>query len=458
MEYFESVLLESIPEHLRPAIWVRYVDDVFAVYQHNDDAFQEFFNLLNNLSPSIKFTVEWENNSTMPFLDVNVHRTSYGFSFSVYRKPTHTDTYIHFYSHHSQQIKQSVVYNLFLRALRICDPIYLDKELEHIMQSFLKLGYPQDFITKALSNAKRTYYIGNRNTRETSKPKCLKLPYSRALSPLKHITNSQNNSNFNIVFEYNNTIKNKFVRNSKLHNANEEEKGVYLVPCKDCPLVYVGESGRTLATRIGEHKQACRQGNPNNAIATHSLDHRINFNDARIICHNNSISKRRVIEGAIIHTVDTFPGNKSFSQEDYFTSKFICREAKIKLDIIKEIAPSAAHCLATASHSHPQANRDNHNLIQQPAIINPRTQEINPRSQEINHQQPAIMIPRTQEINPRTQEINHQQPAIIDPRTQEINPRTQEINPRTQEINHQHIRPPDNPLRRSRRIRQLDPD
>ena len=396
MEYFESVLLITIPEHLRPSLWVRYVDDIFAIYQHNDDAFQEFFDLLNNLSPSINFTVEWENNCVLPFLDVNVHRANFGFAFSVYRKPTHTDTYIHFYSHHSQQIKQSVVFNLFLRAHRICDPIHLDKELEYIKQAFQKLGYPQEFITKSLSNAKRTYYIGNNKNKDNNRPKCLKLPYSKALSPLKHITNSHQNS-FNITFEYKNTLKNKFVRNSTSDRTNED-RGVYIVPCKDCPLVYVGETGRNISTRIEEHKQACRKGNPNSAIATHSLEHRVNFNDAKIICQSNSITKRRVIEGAIIHTVDTFPGNKAFSQEDYFTSKFICKESRIKIDTVRENAPCVAQQLSVATHSRPQVDQTN------PGIIH------------------------------RTEEINAQQGPY-----------------------HQN-RPPDRPLRRSRRIRQLDPD
>ena len=137
---------------------------------------------------------------------------------------------------------------------------------------------------------------------------------------------------------------------------------MYIVLCKDCSLVYVGETGRTLPTRREEHKQACRSGNPNSAIATHSLEHRVNFNDARIICKSHDIAKRRVIEGSIIRTVDTFPGNKAFSQEDYFTSKFICKEVKIKLDIIRDIAPGVAQQLSAATLSYPQVDQANQGI------------------------------------------------------------------------------------------------
>ena len=39
--------------------------------------------------------------------------------------------------------------------------------------------------------------------------------------------------------------------------ADMKKKGVvYEVPCKDCPSVYIGETGRTLEKRISEHKTA----------------------------------------------------------------------------------------------------------------------------------------------------------------------------------------------------------
>ena len=97
MEYFESTLLPLIPEHLRPSVWLRYVDDVFGIYSHDDQSFNEFVRLLNNLAPSIKFTTEEENNGILPFLDVNVHRVDGGFKFSIFRKPTHSESYIHFF-------------------------------------------------------------------------------------------------------------------------------------------------------------------------------------------------------------------------------------------------------------------------------------------------------------------------------------------------------------------------
>ena len=41
MEEFEEELLTSSP--LKPVIWRRYVDDTWALWQHGDDAMEEFF-------------------------------------------------------------------------------------------------------------------------------------------------------------------------------------------------------------------------------------------------------------------------------------------------------------------------------------------------------------------------------------------------------------------------------
>ena len=52
---------------------------------------ESFFNFINTIHLSIKFIIEYENNNSLPFLDVMVTRTSNGFSTSVYRKPTYTN-------------------------------------------------------------------------------------------------------------------------------------------------------------------------------------------------------------------------------------------------------------------------------------------------------------------------------------------------------------------------------
>ena len=66
--------------------------------------------------------------------------TSTGFP-AVYRKPTHTDRYLHSTSFHHPKIKSSVNRALVRRAYNICDKEFLSQELHHINVALLRNGY-----------------------------------------------------------------------------------------------------------------------------------------------------------------------------------------------------------------------------------------------------------------------------------------------------------------------------
>ena len=56
---------------------------------------------LNNMMLTIRFTVEEEKNSVLPFLDVQLRGKDDGnLDITVYRKSEHIDEHLHFQSHH----------------------------------------------------------------------------------------------------------------------------------------------------------------------------------------------------------------------------------------------------------------------------------------------------------------------------------------------------------------------
>ncbi len=133
MEYFETELQSRLP--LQPAFWWRFVDDTICICPHVQTIFQNFLDGLNGLSPSIKLTVEWEilnedsGIANLPFLDLFLHRSHLGIKFSIYRKPSHCHTYIHYFSHHAPSLKKGVLSGLFLRALRFSSSCFPQTEL-----------------------------------------------------------------------------------------------------------------------------------------------------------------------------------------------------------------------------------------------------------------------------------------------------------------------------------------
>ena len=63
--------------------------------------------------------MEEESNGELAFLDTLLKRNNGEIFVLVYRKPTHTDQYLHHSSHHRKSWKESVVSSLFNRTYSI---------------------------------------------------------------------------------------------------------------------------------------------------------------------------------------------------------------------------------------------------------------------------------------------------------------------------------------------------
>ena len=101
-------------------IWYRYVDDVFAVLSNSIDT-SEFLSQLNSLSHSINFTVEHENNGCIPFLRelISYEKQFYKPQFNVYRKPTHSNMYLHSFSSRSISVKLGAINSIYVREHKV---------------------------------------------------------------------------------------------------------------------------------------------------------------------------------------------------------------------------------------------------------------------------------------------------------------------------------------------------
>ena len=83
-----------------PSLWLRFVDDTFVITKTEHS--QALLQHINNQDPNIQFTVEPTQQGSLPFLDTLVTiKPNNTFSTTVYRKPTHTDQYLHWDSNHT---------------------------------------------------------------------------------------------------------------------------------------------------------------------------------------------------------------------------------------------------------------------------------------------------------------------------------------------------------------------
>ena len=133
-----------------PKVWERHVDDVFSIMRKSN--LHDFFQQINSLRPKTKFTMETEENSQLPFLDTLIQKNRDNtISVRVYRKPTHTDQYLKFTSHHLARAKKSVITSLFNRAKNIISNLSdKEKEENHLTGVLQANGYLTKFIKNTI--------------------------------------------------------------------------------------------------------------------------------------------------------------------------------------------------------------------------------------------------------------------------------------------------------------------
>ena len=299
MESMETRALEAF--HAKPKLWVRYVDDTFVLWQHGEEKLETFHEHLNSQHPSIQFTKEVECDNKIPFLDVLIERTGTRVTTRVYRKKTHTDQYIHYTSHHHHRAKSGTIKCLKYRMDKICNAKSKQEEINHIRKAFRNNGYPDKFITRALQNP--TQPTETPEEENSERPKILSLPYCHGLS--ERIQRVCGRIGVKAVFKSHHTLREKLTRVKTPRPDLLKRSVVYEVPCLDCEKVYVGETKRNLKQRLMEHKGAVRREDRKNGIATHAWDedHRVNWQEARVVTVEPSYWKRRMREALRIQSV-----------------------------------------------------------------------------------------------------------------------------------------------------------
>ena len=97
MDYSEELALSTAP--VKAQLSKRYVDDTCCIVKKT---IAELLDHLHGVRTPIKFSVEVKQDGTLPFLDTLLRRKIDGsLEITVYKRPTHTDRYLDFLSHHS---------------------------------------------------------------------------------------------------------------------------------------------------------------------------------------------------------------------------------------------------------------------------------------------------------------------------------------------------------------------
>ena len=127
---FESKLPRDFPNDFKTVFNRHYVDDIFALFPSPDHA-DKFKEYLSSKHPNIKFSIEKEEDGSLPFLDVNIFRESDKFATNVYRKKTFSGVYTNFKSFILETYKIGLIKSLLFQCFSLCsDFIKFDHEID----------------------------------------------------------------------------------------------------------------------------------------------------------------------------------------------------------------------------------------------------------------------------------------------------------------------------------------
>ncbi len=350
MEEVETSVLTSLC--IRPKLYVRYVDDIFIIYDSQILQLQQLLLIFNSQHPDIRLTCEMEQNEQLPFLDLLIRRINLPqqetthLDIAIYRKPTHSHRYLNFSSSHPLSQKREVLSGLLLRAHRLLRhfPQNLNREMNYLHRTFTshRNGYPVRLVRRWVANFTRRLRenpgmldFRNRNrTREGGQlqenpnldinieenpnldvadanfqnreqqelKRVLLVPYIPGLSDrLKTIAARYQVKSW---FLYRGRLGDGLSSSYKDQTHVSKKKDcVYRARCS-CGECYIGETNRNLKVRMSEHKGRSSASSLSSHLRL-GMIHQLEENSTEIVLHERHMPRRKFLESlAILHGPD----------------------------------------------------------------------------------------------------------------------------------------------------------
>ena len=294
-----------------PSLWFRYVDDTFTMFDSKNNA-NELLSFLNSRHDSIKFTIEFEEDNKIYFLDILLERCpDNSFSTSVYRKKTFTGLYTKWDSFTPRKYKINLIRTLTYRCFRICSsPSLLQAAVKDLRKLLLQNGYPQGVITFNINDVLNKNKNKPNNPVQATVPKkdiLIVLPYlglhsNQVTKRLKScVNNFYSFVNLKIIFQNTRRIKSFFPYKDRL-NRSQRSKVIYKAGCWNCDEFYIGKTKRRLHDRKTEHFKALSKSDHSSAIADHikTTGHDIKWDHFDILASGKTDSHCKIKETLFI--------------------------------------------------------------------------------------------------------------------------------------------------------------
>ena len=175
MHNCESRILTTAPEQKTPLVWKRFIDDIFLVWAHGEEALLKFLDHCNQCFPTIKFTAE-HSLQQIDFLDTTIYFNKEGtLESTLFVKKQDICTLLHNNSFHPNSCKKGIIYSQALRYRRIItNNEQLEEKLVILRNNLLRRGYNLSEIKKQFNKIRQysqsdLLFDNNKQTTQTPK-------------------------------------------------------------------------------------------------------------------------------------------------------------------------------------------------------------------------------------------------------------------------------------------------
>ena len=334
LQVLEAKAMEDALYHQPPIeilSFQRYVDDSHARFKDNNSAVM-FQSILNNQHKDIQYTIDFEKDKTLEFLDIRIINNGTGkYDFDIYRKEAITNVQVRPESSHDPKILQGIFKGFIHRALTICSTKYVQSELEFLIQIFVENGFKEKELKKIIrevkSKLKQSESNRNNNTENDSNEikQTITLPWIPTISP--KLKKAYRKAGFKVVFKSPKNIQTILTSKNKSKLPKNSFPGVYEIPCSCGKTPYRGETKMKISTRSTQHKENVRKEKwDNSAIALHSkqCDGTVLFEETKTVkvIHNRFDRKVRESLEIQMNRCHQRDGGMNLDDGQYVNTKF----------------------------------------------------------------------------------------------------------------------------------------
>jgi hypothetical protein len=303
-------LLKNTLEKLKtkPRLLTKYVDDLFAITKSNET--ENILLELNSYHKNIKFTIEKEQNSKLPYLDSTINRVGGKLKLKWYKKPMASGRLINHNSKHPRTMIINTARGCIKRMFDISDKMYHNEIKREVTKILTDNDFPKFLIKKLIQKYQET----PRDNKNRQLKLYKSLTYVPTLSERFMRSDCYNSAEVQIAHKPFHTLRHLYSNTKSKITALDKNNVIYKIPCsgnitETCDGVYVGTTKLKLKTRLAQHKSDFKLRHQfttqKTALMTHCANkhHSPNFDATTILQQEQHYAKRYTLE--MLHIINT---------------------------------------------------------------------------------------------------------------------------------------------------------